>query len=107
MLAEGARTAAHVADEVFVMPGVELDTGGVSAESVADRERQVLLGKRIGIAVGNEALARSRDERAGKLVAHVGDGKADRDGAARTPETYAHGPLAFFEGLRGPGPKRC
>src|SRR5260221_12924104 len=105
MLAEGARTAAHVADEVFVMPGVELDAGGVSAERVADRERQVLLGKRIGIAVGIEALSRRRDERAGKLVAHVGDGKADRDGAARTPETYAHGPLNLCRRPARPGAK--
>jgi len=94
VIAEGARAATHVADEVLVRSQVELDARGVAAVGMAEREGQLGAGEGIGLAIGGEAPAGSGDQRLRQLVADVGRGQADRDGAARTPEAYAHRALS-------------
>ena len=94
VLAEGARAASHVADEVLLAPGLELHARRMAAEGVAHGEGQRLGSELVRLAVGGKAPALRRDQRPREPVADVGGGESDGDRAARTPEAYAHRALS-------------
>ena len=107
MLAEGARAAAHVADEVLA--GVALAAVSSSTQEewppkVWLSENSKLLGDEgLRLAGRVEACGAAPHQRARQPVAHVAPGERDGDRAARPPEAHAHGRLAPLECRGGIG----
>src|SRR5207302_7317331 len=76
--------------EIFIAAGLELDTRGVAAEGMSEREWQLALRKIVGRAERLETPPAGCEQSLDQLVADVGGGQRHRHGTARAPEADAH-----------------
>ena len=100
-LAERARAAPQVADDVLRLAGLDLDAGRVSAVGPDFREGEAV-DVALDVGIRPESAARCAAQRGNDLVAHDGRGERDRERPARAPE-----PDAFHRAAGGRAPSKA